>query len=121
HSEADVRVRLAIDAESEWIGEHVLVAVRRGVKEAHRLTLTDGRPTQRVVTGGCAGELDDRGCPAHDLLHGGGEEGRVHAEFLPFVGMLEEGGQAARHLLSLGLLPVYHDHPYVRPAPANHN
>ena len=32
NAEADVRVRLAIDAEGERIGEHVLVAVRRSVE-----------------------------------------------------------------------------------------
>src|SRR4029450_5039717 len=83
HAKADVRVRLAIDAEGERIEEDVLVAIRRGVEEARRLPLADGLPTQLVVAGGRAGELDDRSRPADHFLDGGVEKRGVCAELLP--------------------------------------
>src|SRR4029453_4309151 len=67
HAETDVRVRVAIDAECERIRKHLLVAVRRGVVEAHGLPLPDRDPSQRIVALRRAGEMDDRCHPNQAL------------------------------------------------------
>jgi hypothetical protein len=67
-AEAEVRVRLAVDAERERVVEDGFVAIRGWIEETEVLTRGDHRPVQLDVLGRRPAELDDGARPADDLL-----------------------------------------------------
>src|SRR5262245_63241426 len=109
HAEAEVPVRIAVDAELERRVEDLLVAVRRRVEERERLALADALAAELVVLGGGAREVDDRGHPANDLLDGRGEEVRAALQAAQLARVLDEGEHPAGGGVARGLVAGDHD------------
>ena len=57
--EADMSIRLSIDAELEGCLEDFLVAIRRGIEESHGITLANQLVPERIVAGRGAAEVSE--------------------------------------------------------------
>ena len=107
-AEGQMAVGLTIHPEREGLREHLLVAIGRGIEEAHRLTGADLLPSQLEVLGGRAAELDHGRGPAHDLLHRNRDELGIPPQLLELAGMLRERQQATAHRVASGLVAGHH-------------
>src|SRR5262245_18960285 len=76
-AEADVIVRIPVDAEDEGVLEHLLVAVARGVEQAHGLPFPHDLVADVKLPRGGARELVHRRHPAHGLLDHAVDQARV--------------------------------------------
>src|SRR5262249_35136971 len=105
-AEAQVRVRVAVDAEPERIVKDGLVAVRRGIEEAEVLTRGDRRAVQVDVLGRRPAELDDWAGPADDLLRGWPRHaGRITLELRELAAVVQESAEAAGDGVPCRLVP----------------
>ena len=95
-TEGDVGIRRAGDVEAEGIAEDLLVAVRRRIPEREALALGDLHASDLGVAGRPAREVRDRRGPAQDLLHRGPQRGRIPAQALELLGVIEKREQALR-------------------------
>ncbi len=102
-AEGQMAVGLTIHAERERLLEHLLVAIGRGIEEAHRLTGADLLPSQLEVLGRRPAELDHRRGPAHDLLHRKRDELGIPPQLLELAGILYERQQPPAHGVARGL------------------
>src|SRR5215467_4946583 len=94
-SKCQMRIRIASYIKPERLLEHVLVAIRRWIEQAHRLPRSNVLPANHRVLSGSARELNDRGGPSYDFFNRRLEYSRLPLEAAELIGMFDQREQAA--------------------------
>jgi hypothetical protein len=104
--EREMRVGVAVEVESERVGEHGVVAVRGGIPVGGLVPGGDAVPRQLDVPGGRAAVVRRGARPAQDLLDGAREERPVAPQPGQLVRVLDEREQTAGDGVAGGPLPA---------------